>query len=59
MNLGEYITIVIPCKNEYLIIQKTLDLLNYQIEIEGVKVVVCDISDDNITRERLEESTST
>jgi glycosyltransferase involved in cell wall biosynthesis len=59
MNLGEYITIVIPCKNEYLIIQKTLDLLNYQIDIEGVKVVVCDISDDNITRERLEERTST
>lgn len=55
MNLGEYVTIVIPCKNENLIIQKTLDLLNYQIDIEGVKVVVCDISDDNITRERLEE----
>jgi glycosyltransferase involved in cell wall biosynthesis len=59
MNLGEYITIVIPCKNENLIIQKTLDLLNYQIDIKGVKVVVCDISDDNITRERLEERTST
>lgn len=55
MNLGEYVTIVIPCKNENLIIQKTLDLLNYQIDIEGVKVVVCDISDDKITRERLEE----
>ena len=23
MNLGEYVTIVIPCKNENLIIQKT------------------------------------
>ena len=59
MNLGEYITIVIPCKNENLIIQKTLDLLNYQIGIKGVKVVVCDISDDNITRERLEKRAST
>jgi len=43
------ITIVIPCKNEKDIILKTLDLLNYQLDIHDVKVIVCDVSDDNIT----------
>lgn len=58
MNLNDKVTIVIPCKNEKGIIQKTLDLLNYQSDIWGVKVVVCDSSDDGITKfdiiERLE-----
>lgn len=55
MNFGKYISVVIPCKNENLIIQKTLDLLNYQEDIEGIKVIVCDISDDGVTLPRLEE----
>ncbi len=50
MNLNDKVTIVIPCKNEKDIIQKTLDLLNYQSDIWGVKVVVCDSSDDGITK---------
>jgi glycosyltransferase involved in cell wall biosynthesis len=58
MNLNDKVTIVIPCKNEKDIIQKTLDLLNYQSDIWGVKVVVCDSSDDSVTKfdimERLE-----
>lgn len=58
MNLNKQVTIVIPCKNEKDIIQKTLDLLNYQSDIWGVKVVVCDSSNDGITKfdiiERLE-----
>ena len=58
MELNKFLTIVIPCKNEKDIIQKTLDLLNYQSDIWGVKVVVCDSSDDGITKfdiiERLE-----
>ena len=58
MNLNDKVTIDIPCKNEKDIIQKTLDLLNYQSDIWGVKVVVCDSSDDGITKfdiiERLE-----
>ena len=58
MNLSKQVTIVIPCKNEKDIIQKTLDLLNYQSDIWGIKVVVCDSSDDGITKfdiiERLE-----
>jgi glycosyltransferase involved in cell wall biosynthesis len=58
MDLSNQLTIVIPCKNEKDIIQKTLDLLNYQSDIWGVKVVVCDSSDDGITKfdiiERLE-----
>ena len=49
MKLNEYITIVIPCKNEKGIILKTLDLLNYQADIHNVKVVVCDASNDGIT----------
>ena len=58
MEIKNFLTIVIPCKNEKSIIQKTLDLLNYQSDIWGVKVVVCDSSDDGITKfdiiERLE-----
>lgn len=53
MDLEQLITIVIPCKNEGSIIQKTLDLLNYQRGIRNVKVVVCDISDDGITKPQL------
>ena len=58
MELNKFLTIVIPCKNGKDIIQKTLDLLNYQSDIWGVKVVICDSSDDGITKfdiiERLE-----
>lgn len=49
MNLKELLTIVIPCKNEKDIILKTLDLLNFQKEIGGVKVIVSDKSNDGIT----------
>jgi glycosyltransferase involved in cell wall biosynthesis len=49
MELNKFLTIVIPCKNEKEIISKTLDLLNYQENISGVKVIVCDSSDDEIT----------
>ena len=50
MKLNELLTIVIPCKNEEDIISKTLDLLNHQKDISGVKVIVCDSSDDGITK---------
>jgi len=53
MTLKEYVTIIIPCKNEKEIIEKTLDLLNFQNGISGVKVVVCDASDDGITKPNL------
>jgi glycosyltransferase involved in cell wall biosynthesis len=53
MKLNELLTIVIPCKNEKGIISKALDLLNYQNNIEGVKVIVCDSSDDGITKPSL------
>ena len=48
MELSNLVTIVIPCKNERDIILKTLDLLNYQVDIHNVKVVVCDASNDGI-----------
>ena len=58
MDLKKLVTIVIPCKNEKDIILKTLDLLNHQKDIHGVKVIVCDASNDGITKidliERLE-----
>lgn len=58
MKLEDLVTIVIPCKNEKDIIQKTLDLLNYQKDIWRVKVLVCDASNDGVTKidlvERLE-----
>lgn len=50
MKLEQLVTIVIPCKNEKSIIQKTLDLLNYQQGIRNVKVVVCDASNDGVTK---------
>lgn len=50
MELNKFITIVIPCKNEKRIIEKTLDILNYQSEILNVKVIVCDSSNDGITK---------
>jgi len=51
--MNELITIVIPCKNEKSGILKTLDLLNYQADIHQVKVIVCDASDDAVTRPNL------
>lgn len=53
MDLSKLITIVIPCKNERGIIQKTLDLLNYQKDILRVKVIVSDNSNDGITKPEL------
>jgi glycosyltransferase involved in cell wall biosynthesis len=53
MDLSKLVTIVIPCKNEKDIILKTLDLLNYQVDIHNVKVVVCDASNDGITNPNL------
>jgi glycosyltransferase involved in cell wall biosynthesis len=50
MDLSNQLTIIIPCKNEKNIIQKTLDLLNYQKGIERVQVIVCDASDDGVTK---------
>ncbi len=50
MDLSDLVTIVIPCKNENDIISKTLDLLNHQTGVSGVKVIVCDSSDDGITK---------
>jgi glycosyltransferase involved in cell wall biosynthesis len=53
MDLKNLLTIVIPCKNEKGIIQKTLDLLNHQQDIFNVKVIVCDASNDGITHPEL------
>jgi len=50
MDLNKLITIIIPCKNEKDIILKTLDLLNHQKNIQGVKVIVCDASNDGVTK---------
>lgn len=53
MDLSNQLTIVIPCKNEKNIVQKTLDLLNYQLDITGVKVIICDSSNDGVTKNDL------
>ncbi len=53
MDFNKQVTIVIPCKNEKDIIQKTLDLLNYQLDITGVKVIICDSSNDGVTKNDL------
>lgn len=53
MSLKDELSIVIPCKNENKNIKMTLDCLNYQNNINGVKVIISDISDDNITKQHL------
>ena len=55
MEIFNLLTIVIPCKNEGDIINKTLDLLNYQKNINNVNVIVCDSSDDNYTKRLLKD----
>jgi len=55
MELSKLLTVVIPCKNEKENIDKVLDLLNYQSGITKVKVVVCDSSDDGVTKGSLLE----
>jgi glycosyltransferase involved in cell wall biosynthesis len=43
----DFLTIVIPTKNESELIDITLGHLNKQHNINGTKVVICDCSDDN------------
>ena|ERR1035437_8428252 len=45
--IKDLLTIVIPCKNENLIIEKTLKYLNIQQDIKGTKVIIADCSNDN------------
>jgi glycosyltransferase involved in cell wall biosynthesis len=47
MSLSKDLTIVIPCKNEGLIIKRTLELINLQSNIKGVNVMVADSSTDD------------
>jgi glycosyltransferase involved in cell wall biosynthesis len=49
MELSKFLTIVIPCKNESKTIDTTLTLLNFQENIDNVKVIVSDSSDDGTT----------
>ena len=49
MELSKLLTIFIPCKNEGQTINQTLTLLNFQNNINGVKVIVADASDDGTT----------
>ena len=58
MDLNEELSIVIPCKNEKEIIDTTLDLLNKQKGIQGMKIYVSDSSTDNETTFRLENRLS-
>ena len=58
MELNKFITIVIPCKNEKKIVLKSLDLLNYQDDIENVNVIICDNSDDDSTKTDIQKRSS-
>jgi glycosyltransferase involved in cell wall biosynthesis len=49
MMLNKLLTIVIPCKNESKTIETTLALINAQNDIEGVRVIVADSSNDGTT----------
>lgn len=49
MELSNFLTIVIPCKNERETIQSTLSLLNFQEDIDNVKVIISDSSTDETT----------
>ena len=45
--IKDFLTVVIPTKNESDLINITLGHLNKQHYINGTKVVICDSSDDN------------
>lgn len=45
--MKDLLTIVIPCKNESVLISETLYHLNRQMYIEGVRVLIADSSDDD------------
>ena len=49
MELSKFLTIVIPCKNESKTIDATLSLLNFQDNIDNVKVIISDSSTDETT----------
>ena len=49
MELSKFLTIVIPCKNESKTIDTTLSLLNFQDNIDNVKVIISDSSTDETT----------
>ena len=49
MELSKFLTIVIPCKNESKTIDSTLTLLNFQDNIDNVKVIISDSSTDETT----------
>ena len=49
MELFKFLTIVIPCKNELKTIDATLTLLNFQDNIDNVKVIISDSSTDETT----------
>ena len=49
MELSKFLTIVIPCKNELKTIDYTLSLLNFQNNINNVKVIISDSSTDETT----------
>jgi glycosyltransferase involved in cell wall biosynthesis len=49
------ITIVVPCKNEETYIAHLLNALKNQEGIEGVQIIIADISDDN-TRQVIKEN---
>ena len=49
MELSKFLTIVIPCKNELKTIDSTLTLLNFQDNIDNVKVIISDSSTDETT----------
>lgn len=50
MKLNEYLTIVIPCKNEKNVIIDCLNYLSKQNNIDGTKIYICDSSNDRITK---------
>ena len=49
MKLNKLLTIVIPCNNESKTIETTLALINAQTNIDGVRVIVADSSNDGTT----------
>jgi len=49
MELSKFLTIVIPCKNELKTIDSTLTLLNFQDNIDNIKVIISDSSTDETT----------
>ena len=53
--IKDYLSIVIPCKNEESYIKRTLDEISIQLGINGTRVIIADGGSTDLTLQKIEE----